>query len=102
YCVELSEECGSPTDQECTMIYFPTPIVPMAEPDETEKCVPATFEFFNTSSNGGEIATTFWEFGDNPTHNAMVAGNDSTSHYFSQAGLQTITMTITSIYGCVY
>ena len=102
YCVELSEACGSPTDQECTMIYFPTPIVPMAMPDEVEKCVPATFEFFNTSSNGGEIATTFWEFGDNPNHNAMVVGNDSTSHYYSQDGLQTIIMTVTSIYGCVY
>ena len=102
YCVVLSEACGSPADQECTMIYFPTPIVPMATPDEVEKCVPARFEFFNTSANGGEIATTFWEFGDYQNNTALVAGNDSTSNFYSQDGLHTIVMTVTSIYGCVY
>lgn len=102
YCVELSEACGSPTTQECTIITFPTPIQPMAVPDEFEKCVPDTFYFQNTSINGGEIATTFWEFGDNPTHNATVAGNDTVSHYYDIVGTYSITMTVTSIYGCVY
>lgn len=102
YCVELSEACGSPTDQECTMIYFPTPIEPMAVPLHPELCVPDTFVFFNTSTNGGEIATTFWEFGDNITHNAVENGTDSTSHFYNIVGTYDITMTVTSIYGCVY
>lgn len=102
YCVELSEVCGSPTTQECVLIYFPTPIQPMAIPDEFNKCVPDTFYFQNTSTNGGEIATTFWEYGDDPTHNEIINGNDSTSHYYDVVGTYSITMTVTSIYGCVY
>lgn len=102
YCVELSEACGSPTDQQCMTVSFPTPIIPSALPDEAQKCVPNHFLFTNTSSNPGEIATTFWEFNDHPDHNALVNGADTISHYFDQIGTHTITMTITSIYGCVY
>lgn len=100
YCVELSEACGSPTDQECNLIYFPTPIIPSAVPDETEKCLPGAFAFANTSSNPGEIATTFWEFGDQLW--ALENGADSTSHTYGQVGTFDVTLTITSIYGCVY
>lgn len=102
YCVEMSELCGSPTDQRCTMITFPTPIEPRAIADAYEKCVPDTFYFENTSTNGAEIATTFWEFGDFATSNAIVNGTDPTSHYYDLTGFRTIIMTTTSIYGCVY
>lgn len=102
YCVELSEACGSPTTQACNLIYFPTPIKPGAVPYVAELCVPNTFEFMNTSTNGGEIATTFWEFGDNITHTALEQGGDSTSHFYTYPGSYSITLTATSIYGCVY
>ncbi|GAB5424239.1 MAG: hypothetical protein Crog4KO_13860 [Crocinitomicaceae bacterium] len=101
YCVTLSEACGSPTDQECVMITFPTPIEPSAVPDEEVKCIPNTFEFTNTSANGGEIATAYWDFGVNP-YTVLENGNDSTSVYFNTVGSYTLTMTVTSIYGCVY
>lgn len=101
YCVELSEACGSPTDTACTMIYFPTPIGPNASPDEPEKCVIAFFEFNNTSSNGGEIASTVWDFGDTD-HFIVETGKDSTSYWFDQVGTYNLKMTVTSIYGCVY
>ena len=84
------------------MIYFPTPIEPLAIPDEIEKCVPDTFYFQNVSTNPTEIATTFWEFGDNISHTIMETGDDSTSHYYNQVGFHTITMTVTSIFGCIY
>lgn len=100
YCVVLSEACGSPTDQECNLIYFPTPIIPSAIPDESEKCLPGDFIFVNTSSNPGEIATTFWEFGDQLW--ALENGNDTTSHNYGHVGTYDVTLTITSIYGCVY
>lgn len=100
YCVVLSELCGSPTDQECVLIYFPTPIVPMAVPDEPEKCIPGAFEFTNTSSNPGEIATTLWEFGN--TLWTIENGIDSTSHEYGVVGIYDVTLTVTSIYGCVY
>lgn len=102
YCVVLSEECGSPTADSCTLIYFPTPIQPSAVPDKPEKCVPDVFEFFNTSINAAEIATTFWEFDLNPTHVGLELGDDSTSFYYYNVGTYDIIMTVTSIYGCVY
>ena len=101
YCVTLSEACGSPTDQECVMITFPTPIEPNAIPDEYEKCVPNPFEFENTSTNGGEIATTYWDFGSDE-YIALENGNDSTSFFFDDVGSFDLIMTVTSIYGCVY
>jgi gliding motility-associated-like protein len=101
YCVELSEACGSPIDSECTLIYFPTPIVPSAIPDEIEKCVPGFFEFTNTSSNSSEIASTVWNFGQEELY-VMEIGNDSTSLTFTEVGTYNLTMTITSIHGCVY
>jgi len=101
YCVTLSEACGSPTDQECVTITFPTPIVPNAVPDMYEKCVPSPFEFENTSSNGAEIATAIWDFGSDE-YFVLENGNDSTSLYFDDIGIYDLVMTVTSIYGCVY
>ena len=101
YCVELSEVCGSPVDNECVLIYFPTPIAPNASPDEVEKCLPGAFEFTNTSSNQGEIASTYWEFG-NVYWDQLEVGNDSTSVEFGQVGFFDLTMTVTSVFGCVY
>jgi len=100
YCVTLSEACGSPTDDGCLMITFPTPIEPSAVPDEPEKCMPGYFEFTNTSTNGGEIATTYWEFG--PDGAALETGNDSTHYQFNEVGIFDVILTTTSIYGCVY
>lgn len=101
YCVTLSEACGSPTDEECTLIYFPTPIEPNAIPDLVEKCVPNPFEFTNTSANGGEIATTIWDFGTDE-YFMIENGNDSISLFFDDVGTYDLIMTTTSIYGCVY
>ena len=101
YCVVLSEACGSPTDEQCTIITFPTPIEPSAVPNYVEQCVPNTFEFTNTSSNGGEIATTVWDFGS-VKYFTTELGNDSTSFFFNDVGTYDLIMTTTSIYGCVY
>ncbi len=100
YCVTLSEQCGSPTDNECLVITFPTPIVPSATADEYEKCMPGRFEFTNTSTNSGEIATTLFEFGDGNMF--IEVGADSTSHTYNKVGIFDLTITTTSIYGCVY
>jgi len=100
YCVELSEACGSPIDDSCTVITFPTPIVPSILPNKTEDCIPGYFEFQNTSSNGGEIATSYFEFTDGD--NFLEVGIDSLSNTFEIPNFYSVTMTTTSIYGCVY
>lgn len=101
YCVVLSEACGSPTDDACTLIYFPTPILPNAIPDEVEKCVPGFYEFTNLSTNDGEIASTYWDLGS-LEHSILEPGNDSISMWFDEVGTYSLNMTITSVYGCVY
>ena len=100
YCVELSELCGSPTTTECTEIVFPIRIVPNITPNKLEDCTPAIFEFENSSSNGSEIATTYFEFSDGS--NYMEIGADSTSNLFIIPSMYSANMTVTSIYGCVY
>lgn len=100
YCVELSEACGSPIDDSCTVITFPTPIVPSILPNKTEDCIPGYFEFQNTSSNGSEIATSYFEFTDGD--NFLEVGIDSLSNTFELPNFYSVTMTTTSIYGCVY
>ncbi len=101
YCVTLSEACGSPTTQECTMITFPSPIEPQAVSDFTEFCMPGRFEFANTSINASEIATTYWDFGDQQGASLEVA-DDSTSYQYNAVGTYDIILITTSIYGCVY
>ncbi|MFT5779364.1 MAG: gliding motility-associated-like protein [Crocinitomicaceae bacterium] len=101
YCVVLSEECGSPTAQACVLIYFPTDIIPMVTPDEVEKCLPGYFEFTNTSGNAGEIATSYFEFGDG-IGNALEVGTNSAWYTYGAVGTYDVTLTTTSIYGCVY
>ncbi len=100
YCVELSEACGSPTTDSCLTITFPTPIYPSITPNKTEDCIPGYFEFTNSSSNPSEIATAYFEFSDGSYY--LEQGADSTSNTFELPNQYSVTMTITSIYGCVY
>jgi gliding motility-associated-like protein len=100
YCVILSEACGSPTHDSCMVVTFPTPIDPSITPNKIEDCIPGFFEFANTSTNVGEIATTYFEFSDGTS--ILETGTDSTSNTFEVPNLYSCNMTITSIYGCVY
>jgi gliding motility-associated-like protein len=100
YCVTLSEACGSPETDSCLMITFPTPIQPIVAPDRPEDCIPGDFIFSNNSTNSGEIATTYYSFSDG---NAFLeTGADTLLHIFPDPNQYSVTMTITSIYGCVY
>ena len=100
YCVELTEACGSPKDTRCVTITFPTPIIPSLMPNQPEDCLVGEFEFTNTSSNKEEIATTYYDFGDNSS--IIELDYDSTSHDYYKVGTYSIYMVTTSIYGCVY
>lgn len=100
YCVVLSEDCGSPTDEECTVINFHDPIVPSM--NQVSICVEGIAQFQNLSSNAAEIATTYWDFGANDQSNATTIGADPTSYDYSDVGLYDVSMTITSVFGCVY
>jgi len=100
YCVILSEQCGSPTTDTCSRIYFPTPIEPILTPDKFEACMPGTFAFSNTSDNGVEIATMDIIFSEGSSYTAN--GTDGVTHTFDVPNFYSVNLTATSIYGCVY
>jgi gliding motility-associated-like protein len=100
YCVELSEACGSPVADSCTVITFPTPIEPALEPDRLKDCIPATFLFSNTSTNASEIATTNYQFSDGNSY--QVGASGPVSNTFENAAYYSVLMTVESIYGCIY
>jgi gliding motility-associated-like protein len=100
YCVVLSEACGSPTADSCTIINFYTPIVPNLTPDELKNCSPGEFIFTNTSTNFAEIATTNYQFSDGSTY--QVDGLGTVTNTFIVPSYYDVLMTIESIYGCIY
>jgi gliding motility-associated-like protein len=100
YTVVLSEVCGSPTDTDSLTLTFPTAIVPMVIPDPYEACAPYTFGFINTSVNGGDIATTTYDFSNGASQTVPLM--DNVNQLFDVAGLYDVTMTVTSIHGCIY
>ena len=100
YCVTLSEACGSPTTDSCTVITFPTPIVPDLEPDRLKDCVPAEFTFTNTSSNSADIESVYYQFSDGNAYS--VSGTGSVINTFVDPAYYSCQMTVVSIYGCVY
>lgn len=100
YCVVLSEQCGSPTTQECLTITFPTPITPNAVPDKSKDCVPGEFTFTNTSSNPTEISTTQFIFSNGESF--IMNGTETLSNDFPDVGIFSLDLVVTSDYGCVY
>lgn len=100
YCVVLTEECGSPQVDSCITATFPTPIEPALTPDYTDRCLPGIITFANSSQNGGEIASSHIEFGN--LHTLQVDSVESFTYEYPFPGTYTVTMTSTSIYGCVY
>ena len=101
YCISLTEQCGSPFHPlECLTISFPTPIIPIATPDDSKKCLPGDFIFSNTSLNGEEIATMNYTFSNGFTTNTTDLNSLSAS--FSYPGIYSLDLIVTSIYGCIY
>jgi gliding motility-associated-like protein len=100
YCLTLTEQCGSPSTQECITITFPLDINPNVVPDKPRDCVPGEFTFTNTSTNSGEILTTQYAFSNGAVYN--VVGSEDLTVTFPSVGLYDVQMTVTSNYGCIY
>jgi gliding motility-associated-like protein len=100
YCLQLSENCGSPVADTCINITFPTPINPKIEPDKQISCIPAEFTFINTSDNAGEIDSVFYHFSDQNTF--LVQGSKSFTNTFFESGYYSCQINTISVYGCIY
>lgn len=98
YCVELSEVCGSPVDNECMIVTTETPIIPALLPDTAAGCEPHQVDFTNISN--GNILSTYINFGD--SQDTLINGNLPFDHVFVAPNLYDIEVTIVSNLGCIY
>lgn len=101
YCVELTEVCGSPSTDSCMMVNLPTPIVPLYHANKPYSCLPGDLVFFNDLNNDhdDEIDSVIVAFGNGDM--GVVYGNDSVHYIYTEAGIYTIDVTVTSERGCV-
>lgn len=96
-CVTMSENCPSPTVQQCLNITVPSYIPPMMTSDIVSGCYPVKVVFYNLSP--GNLGSTHWQFSDGGS--GVSYGNDSLIYIFENPGLYDVTMTVTSVEGCV-
>jgi gliding motility-associated-like protein len=94
------EEGLCPIDEETSSVTMPIIIKPRMIADKVEGCYPVTVGFTNTSTNQSEIQTTNWQFSPNNVADAI--GFSPINATYDAVGIFDVTMTITSIHGCIY
>lgn len=101
YCVELTEQCGSPSTDSCMVITFPTPIEPQFVSNIPYSCLPGEFVFLNQSSFGAddEIDSIIAEFGNGDI--LTFYGDTNLTYTYTTAGVYTLNVIVTSTRGCV-
>jgi gliding motility-associated-like protein len=99
YCVVLTEVCGSPADTACTIVTWPANISPTFVSDTTRGCSPSEINFQNTTESN-IIANINFQFGDGNSVN--VGPGQPFSNNYTYPGNFSVTMTVTTINGCVY
>ncbi|MEX2485504.1 MAG: gliding motility-associated C-terminal domain-containing protein, partial [Brumimicrobium sp.] len=99
YCVTLTEQCGSPSTEECMTITYPEDIDPLISPDVTGACVPVEVNFENVTETNEVIDYTVWGYDDGDMD--TVQGGSSASHSFG-VGKYDITVEIVTERGCKY
>lgn len=101
YCVELTEQCGSPSADSCMVITFPTPIDPQFVSNIPYSCLPGEFVFLNQSSFGpdDEIDSIIAEFGNGDI--MTFYGDTNLTYTYTSAGVYTLNVIVTSSRGCV-
>ncbi|MBI3135703.1 MAG: PKD domain-containing protein [Bacteroidetes bacterium] len=97
-CVTMSENCPSPTVQQCMNITIPPNAFPLMTSDVVSGCFPVEVNFTNLTA--GSIATTLWEFSDGGS--ATISGTNPITHIFDNPGMYDVTMTVTTVDGCLF
>lgn len=98
-CVTMSEDCPSPTTNTCMTISMVPETYPLMTSDVTNGCAPTLVTFTNLTNNPN-IAETVWSFSDGTEITAI--GLDDVQHNFMEPGVYDVSMTVTTVEGCVY
>lgn len=98
YTVDVVDSRGCTTTADY-VINEPANITPGLIPDTTSGCFPHQVDFVNTSASP-DIVTTEVDFGDGSTQsfNGLVPFE----HTYADAGIYTVTITVTTVNGCQY
>ncbi|WP_341902022.1 gliding motility-associated C-terminal domain-containing protein [Fluviicola taffensis] len=101
YCVELTEQCGSPSTDSCMIINFPTPIVPLYQANKPYSCLPGDLIFLNALNNDhdDEVDSVIVDFGNGDM--GVFYGDSNIAYTYTEAGIYTISVVTTSVRGCV-
>ena len=99
YDVTVSDGCSTPVTIQGTVTVNPTPIA-----DFQADCFPDEFmlQFYDSSTieTPGEIAQWAWDFGNPASGLYNTSMTKNTSHVFTQHGIYTVNLTVTSDLGC--
>ncbi len=97
YEVTLTDNCGSPAVQDqIQLLWYPAP-KPDFTADPLEDCFPVDITFTNTTDPADVGPGCAWDFGDGFT-GIGIAG---ASHTYTAVGCYDVTLTVTSLEGCV-
>lgn len=95
YTVTVTDNCGTPSASDIVTIgLYPLPAVNYTI-DTNQGCTPVVVNFSNTT-NPALTGTCFWDFGDGST-----STNCDEQHVFTAPGCYDISLTVTTINGCV-
>jgi gliding motility-associated-like protein len=93
YGFSVSDNCGSPGDQDSIFVtVHPLPQVAFYA-DKTESCPPGVFQFTETSPDFGQ--TYLWDFG-----NGGFSVQKTPLHTYDETGVYDVSLTAWSEYGC--
>ncbi|PHR32782.1 MAG: hypothetical protein COA38_06135 [Fluviicola sp.] len=98
YSIDVLDSRGCTVDAAYT-IGEPVDVIPGLLPDTTSGCFPHQVDFVNTSASP-DIVTTEVDFGDGTVE--IFVGLLPFEHTYDDAGIYTVTMTVTTVNGCQY
>ncbi|MEY5044088.1 MAG: hypothetical protein RJA19_1315 [Bacteroidota bacterium] len=98
YCATISDACETPTTGGCVEVTVPEPLDASFAADSLGGCYPFTVEFAGNESSLQSIAEAQWTFGDGGTSGSL----GSSFHTYIEEGVWTVSLTLTSVEGCVY
>ncbi|MGZ4033453.1 MAG: PKD domain-containing protein [Bacteroidia bacterium] len=94
YVVTVTDACGNSINGYVPVIVNPLPVINIS-PQAVTSCSQATLNFvdYSTTNTGAQYV---WTFGDGGTSNQT-----SPTHDYTSSGTYNVTVTVTSIHGCV-
>jgi len=98
FSVVVGDDCTTPLQTVTLPIYWAPVLQPSYTTDTTNGCFPIAINLTNTTPNSYLIAQSNWDFGDGTNVNF---NNPTILHNYNSPGCYDVTLTITSIYGCV-